>query len=834
MSLDKLPKNPNIVLIITDQEREVMHWPEGWAEENLHARNRLMANGLTFRNAHCATAACSPSRASLMTGLYPAQHGVKGLIFCDDPNAKWQRSRAQLSPDIPNIAAVMAEAGYHVVLKGKFHLSRPVKYDGEAQRHYWSEADIPFMAERYGFHEWNPPDMSDPIGTSDYGGGSINNDGRFVDGTGTAAGKPMSEDEQFRQSAVNFINTYEGEKPFCLIVSLVNPHDAQGYPGRGIQNLLGRKPTYEQAGYKLEEFENLPIDLPPTVDEDLTTKPSAHSAIRRVINIGIGNVRSRTRQRNYARFYAYLCREVDQQIGKVLDALDANGLTENTLIIRTSDHGELGMAHGKMREKFYNAYRESLSVPLIFSNPKLFPEPQTTDSFASLIDILPTLTAIADVPDAERFQFRGRDLTPILANPASEVQDYVHFTYEDDQFSLRGAANCIRAIVEKEWKYAVYYDPFQGAPVEYEMYNLKDDPYESTNLAHPKHYQPAYAEERRRLHNRLLEVMQTNGTTPPEVQFPTTEAYEQGYETPQAVYHDPIHTGVKRRQQFYRVILALMALAALYELFFQGALWLGSIISLVVGVFLGITFFSRMTPLTWDDEQGLIVPKMDLASVVILLLYVVFVVIGSAPFLTSFVQPSTVNAASSAFVVGIMLGQLRSLQRKIREILGPGESTQRAYSTRIDIDAPAEQVWHVVSDFESYPAWNPLLTNVQGKLAVGGELRVQAAFSPTAVRATVKAVAKPSFFEWEDHLPLNVLTPVFSVRLLPLANNRTRVIIAETFTGPLLLLLGRRLDRQMPPLYAAMGEALAAEVRQRNTSQSAAGNPRAGHSQFQQ
>jgi choline-sulfatase len=406
MSLDNLPNKPNIVLIITDQEREVMHWPEGWAEENLHARSRLMANGLTFRNAHCATAACSPSRATLMTGLYPAQHGVKSLLFCDDPSAKWQRSRAQLSPDIPNIATVMAEAGYHVVLKGKFHLSRPVKYDGEAKRHYWSEADIPFMAERYGFHGWNPPDMSDPIGTSDYGGGSINNDGRYIDGTGTAAGKPMSEDEQFRQSAVNFINTYQGEKPFCLIVSLVNPHDAQGYPGRGIQNPLGRKPIYEQAGYKLEEFENLPIDLPPTVDEDLTTKPSAHRAIRRVINIGIGNVRSRTRQRNYTRFYAYLCREVDQQIGKVLDALDANGLTENTLIIRTSDHGELGMAHGKMREKFYNAYRETLNVPLIFSNPKLFPEPQTTDSFASLIDILPTLTAIADVPDAERFWFK--------------------------------------------------------------------------------------------------------------------------------------------------------------------------------------------------------------------------------------------------------------------------------------------------------------------------------------------------------------------------------------------------------------------------------------------
>jgi arylsulfatase A-like enzyme len=820
MRFDNLPEKPNILLIITDQEREVMHWPDGWAEENLRARSRLMANGLTFRNANCVTATCSPSRASLMTGLYPAQHGVKSLIFCDDPNEKWQRSRAQLSPDIPNIATIMGEAGYHVVLKGKFHLSRPVSYDGERQRHYWSNADIPFMEERYGFHEWNPPDMSDPIGTTDYGGGSINNDGRFVDGTGTAAGKPMPEDTQFRQSAVHFLNNYDGDKPFCLIVSLVNPHDVQGYPGRGTQNLLRRKPTYEQAGYKLEEFEELPIDLPPTVDEDLSTKPSAHRAIRRVIDIGLGHMRSRTRQRNYARFYAYLCREVDKQVGKVLDALDANGLTENTLIIRTSDHGELGMAHGKMREKFYNTYRESLSVPLIFSNPHLFPEPQITDSFASLIDILPTLTAIADLPDPERFRFQGRDLTPILANPSSEVQDYIHFTYEEDQFPLRGAANCIRAIVEKDWKYAVYYDPFQGAPVEYEMYHLKNDPYETTNLAHPDHYLPAYAaipaskvaEERRRLHNRLLEVMQTHGTTPPEVQFPTTEAFEQAYEVPQEVYHDPIHSGIKQRQRIYAVIAALTSLAALYQLIFREPRLLPTVAVFTAGVLLGLFFFSRINKLSWDNEQGQIVAGTDLASIMILLVYVGFIILGDTPLLQRIIEGGTIDAASFSLIAGIALGQIRGMRARIRDILGPDESSQRAYISQIDIDAPAEQVWSVVTDFESYKSWNPLLSEVEGELVVGGDLRVHAAFAPVPVPATVTVVDKPNRFEWEDHVPLNLLTPTFSVQLLPLPENRTRVIIAETFTGPLLPLLGRRLDKQMPPLYDAMAEALAQQV----------------------
>ncbi|NDJ54767.1 MAG: sulfatase-like hydrolase/transferase [Chloroflexi bacterium] len=819
MQLNNLPEKPNILIIITDQEREVMHWPEGWAEDNLQARSRLMANGLTFRNAHCVTAACSPSRASLMTGLYPAQHGVKSLIFCDDPNAKWQRSRAQLSPDIPNIASVLAEAGYHVVLKGKFHLSRPVSYDGEEQRHYWSDADIPFMAERYGFHEWNPPDMSDPVGLSDMGGGITNNDGRYVDGTGTAAGKHMPEDEQFRKSAVHFLNSYDGDKPFCLIVSLVNPHDVQAYPGRGVQNPVKRQTVFEQAGYKLEDFENLPIDLPPTVDEDLSTKPTVHSAFRRFTEIVGGNMRNRTRQRNYARFYAYLCREVDRQIEKVLDALDANGLTENTLIVRTSDHGELGMAHGRLREKFYNAYRESLSVPLIFSNPKLFPEPQTSDSFATLIDILPTLTTIAQVPNPERFQFRGKDLTPILANPESEVQDYVHFTYEDDQFSLRGGpANCIRALVEKDWKYAVYYDPFKGAPVEYEMYNLKDDPYESLNLAHPSNYQPEYAEDRRRLHNRLIEVMQTHGTLPEEVQFPSAEAFEQSPQAPRDVFHDPVHSGIRRRQRIYAVILALTGLAALYQLFFAGAFVLGTVGAFVVGILLGTFFFTRMNQVSWDDEQGMIVAGMDLASIAILLLYVVFVIIADTPLLQRIVNQATGSGASAAMVAGIMIGQMRSLRRKVQDILGPSEASRRVYRSRIDIDAPAEQVWDALTDFKAYPSWNPLLSNVEGELVRGGSLRVHPAFAPTAVSATVTEVDKPSHFEWEDHVPLNLFTPVFSVHLLPLPGNRTRVVIAETFTGPLLPVLRRRLDRQMPPLYEAMGKALAQEIQKNKTT----------------
>jgi choline-sulfatase len=518
MTFGDLPRKPNILLVITDQEREVMHWPAGWAEANLPARSRLLEHGLQFTRAQCNAAACSASRATLMTGRYPTEHGVKNLVTSNDPKDKVQRHLPVLPSRLPNLARVMAAAGYHVALKGKLHLTRPVQYDHDRQQHYWSEADIGYLAERYGFHDWNPPDMSDPQSLTDLGGGKVNNDGRIVDGSGTAGGERRPHGELYRQSAVHFLNTYDGDKPFCLIVALVNPHDVQEYPGRGVRG-LAISPTFAQGGYRLEDFQDLPIELPASVDDDLSTKPSVHASFRQLLAVGTGHVRTHERQLRYARFYAYLNQQVDREIRKLLDALDARGLTDDTLIIRTSDHGELGLAHGRMRQKFYNAYRETLSVPLIFSNPRLYPQPRSTGSFAGLIDLLPTLATIADVPEPQQYGFRGHDLTPILSDPDASVQDVLHFTYEDDVFPVKGAG-FLRAIVEEGWKYAVYYDPFTGAPVEYELYDLASDPLEMTNLAHAKHATPASDAERARLHRRLWEVMCAYGTVPDEIRWP--------------------------------------------------------------------------------------------------------------------------------------------------------------------------------------------------------------------------------------------------------------------------------------------------------------------------
>jgi arylsulfatase A-like enzyme len=178
-----------------------------------------------------------------------------------------------------------------------------------------------------------------------------------------------------------------------------------------------------------------------------------------------------------------------------------------------------------MRQKFYNVYRETLNVPLIVANPRLYPQPQQTDALASLVDVVPTLAAIGGTPEPAQYGMKGRDLAPVLLDPAASVQDVLHFTYEDDVFPVTGA-DCIRAIVEPSWKYAVYYDPFTGAPTEYEMYNLARDPLELTNLAHAVHRTPASDVERARLHRRLAEVMAVNGTQPDEIRWPGVDDFD--------------------------------------------------------------------------------------------------------------------------------------------------------------------------------------------------------------------------------------------------------------------------------------------------------------------
>jgi arylsulfatase A-like enzyme len=444
-------------MFITDQDRAIQHFPPGWAQKNLPGLTYLRRTGLEFNNAFTDSCMCSPARSTLMTGYFPAQHGVKYTLEQNMHPPK--NPQVELPTDLPNIASVMAAAGYHVVYKGKWHCSKP--HGGTAR---------PSDLLKYGFHRWDPPDAGANQAISENGGGYSNNDGRFMSSEGRAAAGAEGALEYLQETAAK-------QQPFFMIISLVNPHDVLQYPKKWLD-----------AGYFKLWLEG-DVGLPATVFEDLSTKPSAQRQILAIMNAGLGPLVTGRDKLNYINFYANLVRSSDANLVEVIKALQSTGLLDNTLIIRTADHGEMGLAHNGMRQKNFNFYEETLRVPMIYSNPRLFKVPRKSNSLVSHVDFLPTLASLFGAPHSARARWQGVDYSREILHPrAPASQDYIVFTYDDFQSGQKNGPypkppNHVVSLREQRWKLAKYYDVRGKVPNQWEMYDLKTDPLEISNLA---------------------------------------------------------------------------------------------------------------------------------------------------------------------------------------------------------------------------------------------------------------------------------------------------------------------------------------------------------------
>ena len=501
-------RRPNIIILMTDQERLPMHWPDGWYDANLPNRTRLARHGLTFERAFCAASMCSPSRATIFTGVYPAEHGVKEVL--QTGTKADEVAQHTLQPSRKNMADLLRSAGYDVQYRGKWHMSK----DSSGTLLVQSRRDL----ERYRFKGWLPPDAGSDQSAPFLGGGVARWDGL------TAA------------QAAAFLKGADprAARPFALIVSLVNPHDVMGYPSTWDAPSDSDIPPYEgTANYRdvYPECVQQGIKMPSTWNEVLRRnhKPDCQWQSTEMWSAGLGPIRAPDKTLEYVNFYAYLHTRSDEDMGAVLDALEGNkGLYDRTIVIRLSDHGEMGLAHGGMREKGYNAYEETIHVPLVVANPRLFPKPVRTDALASTVDLMPTLAALADAPRRGDWTFRGRDLSPVIqaavdhpGRPAAGVQDSVMFTTDETIGSRPGVNPAsplveqpahIRAIREADWMFAMYFDPAGRADSAYELYDLQADPEELHNIAAPDgpyHDAAKVAEMKEKLAARMAETATT-------------------------------------------------------------------------------------------------------------------------------------------------------------------------------------------------------------------------------------------------------------------------------------------------------------------------------------
>lgn len=394
---------------------------------------------------HTPTAPCTPARSTFFTGLHAPASGmtdnVGGSGFVDRLLDATGSANASLDTAVPTLGTLVQQAGYHTAYIGKWHLSNPVGPDTTG-------------LIGYGFD-----------GSHDILGGGGPDEG-------------LHEDPGVVDRAARWLrDNARRPEPWLCVVSLVNPHDMMFCP----------------RFYRLTDVPDHGADVPPNFESDLSTKPRVQS-IWRTLNHIVGGAMpeeisspdGRRQWRQWGNWYLELMLRTDELIGRVLDSLNASGAAQNTVVVRVSDHGELGGAHG-LRQKGAMIYRENNRVPLTIADPRA---PGThgniTSCLTSHIDIVPTLAALAGVTAAGP----GRDLTPLLADPAGDTREAILLTSDAKSSGGQspGVRYCLRGTITPRYSFARYSTAAEldgpREAFEYELYDRHNDPLEMRNLGH--------------------------------------------------------------------------------------------------------------------------------------------------------------------------------------------------------------------------------------------------------------------------------------------------------------------------------------------------------------
>ena len=367
-----------------------------------------------------------PSRATLFTGQYPSLHGVSktdGLAKqSDDPAMRW------LDPDgVPTMGDWFRAGGYRAHYRGKWHVSHADLIIPGAHEGCWPPTTTaPSCADAV--DAYRRADRLDPFGFSGWIGREPHGAAKSDSGT--------VRDGLFAEQVVELFDELGADGsdgPWLAVASFVNPHDI-AFAGGLYELLLGRDPPTTRCPI---------IDEAPSQSDSFAGRPGLP---------GSSSCRSGRRwsapqpaDHAYRRLYYYLHKLVDAAIGRILDALDRSGMADETIVVFTSDHGDLLGAHGGLQQKWCNAFDEATRVPLLVRGPGIVASPDGHHTPTSHVDLIPTLLGLAGI-DVERATAEvskhhvqvqplpGRDLSPLLtgAIDADAVDAPIYFMTEDD------------------------------------------------------------------------------------------------------------------------------------------------------------------------------------------------------------------------------------------------------------------------------------------------------------------------------------------------------------------------------------------------------------------
>lgn len=441
-----MESRPNILLLTTDQQRYDTIAAMGYPYMETPNLDRLVREGCAVPLAHSPNPACIPARHSLITGQYSAVTGMDDNHF-DSPR--------RLPRGLPTLAGILSDAGYETTAVGKMHFLPARNHNGFGRMELMEELPRYRQDDDYAMY------------LKAVGEGHIQSLHGVRNVLAMLPQNPLQNEEHagtrwVADRLIGHLENNGGGRPFFFWGSWIAPHPPFSIPKRYADRYRGKA-------------------LPQAVPPDETPKPLT------LENARLADYYDEAVARRAREYYYGAITQVDEQIGRVLEALAAIGQRDNTLVIFTSDHGEMLGDHGSYQK--FQPYEGSVRVPMVLRWPTRLAAGSRYPGFADLTDILPT------VLDAVGLDYPGELPLPggsLLGASADRVKDRAYQYTEHCQGARRWVS-----LRSSRHKYVYYYSEGQE-----EFFDLAKDPGEQHNLLKDGNLPPEY----RRMKTRLIET----------------------------------------------------------------------------------------------------------------------------------------------------------------------------------------------------------------------------------------------------------------------------------------------------------------------------------------
>jgi arylsulfatase len=464
--------NYNILFITTDQERYFSTFPEG---TDYKARQLLAELGTTFEKHYVCANVSTSSRSVIYTGTH-----ITDTAMLDNIDFDWQ---APLDESLVTVGDRMREAGYYTAYKGKWHMGDSSILEGVKPQ----ITDL----EGYGFADW----------------GGVDRIGKVWEG--------FEADPEITSEAVLWLDgkgkqlNAEG-KSFFLAVNFVNPHDIMNYDNTGFKSnylKLGGKPESEV----YEKTYADPVPASWNFDANASDVPDALRNYKKNWGMIAGSINEEEAWKDYQDYYYNCIQDNDNSLMELLTYLTNNGMFNNTIVVFTSDHGEMHGSHG-LKGKGGFLYENNIHVPLYIVHPD-YEGGKRISAITCHMDLAPTFVDMANMSDDEKEtiagDLAGHSLLDLMDGTKTSVREGSLFCFEMLSFtamqinvdeageeevsfdtSVRGVA---RGLVTEKYKFVRYFSPVGfNTPTTIEqllshndiqLFDLKNDPEELNNLA---------------------------------------------------------------------------------------------------------------------------------------------------------------------------------------------------------------------------------------------------------------------------------------------------------------------------------------------------------------